>query len=142
MDVFIFKIPLQSSHMHIASTLNDNSPQWRKASALNSPISSLFQQKAKNRQACYGNKNPLFSSPHTLKTPIQKNAHLPFLCLYFAELCLGYAHVLSSLFFPQVVIYKHGQGRHTSRYSGIIKDVGRLTGNDLIMLIGSFCMTK
>lgn len=103
-DVFIFRIPLQSSHIHrhhftqqLAHTggrLECSTFFW-----------NIFHRKRRAVRAIMAtNKNPWFNSSHNLKIPVQKNTHLPVFfplqCLYYAELCLGYANSLSSPFFP------------------------------------------
>lgn len=43
---------------------------------------------------------------------------------------------------PRVVIYKHGQGRHTPWYSASTRDVGHSASIYLITLLGSFLYDK
>lgn len=98
---YLYSLPTYTSPPLQTTT----SPQWRKAGVFNIPLKLyIFHWKQRSFRAIMAtNKYPWFSSSHTLKIPIQKNAHLPVFfffpplqCLYYAELCLGYANALSS----------------------------------------------
>lgn len=144
---FFFKIPLQSSHIHITTTLKGNQPTMEEGRCVQQYSETVHFPSA-FRPVMVTNKSPWFSSYNTLKIPLEKKTHLPvfffFLpqCLYSAELCLGYTNAWTSLFFPRVVIYKHGQGCHTPQYSGSTRNAGRSASNYLIMFLGSFLYVK
>lgn len=72
---YLYSLPTYTSPPLQTTT----SPQWRKAGVFNIPLKLyIFHWKQRSFRAIMAtNKYPWFSSSHTLKIPIQKNAHLP-----------------------------------------------------------------
>lgn len=101
-DVFIFKIPLQSSHIHIATTSNDNQPTMEESWCGQHSSKTVFSTESEEPSGLLWQQINIPDSAALTpwKYPYRKSHIFLFFfsiqCLYYAELCLGYANALSS----------------------------------------------